>query len=79
MSKVIRDDTMSSIMTFLMAYISFYIAEFTPIATSGILTVIAVGLFWSAYGKTRIYFSSEHAVHTTWSFMQWISETLIFF
>ena len=78
MGKVIRDDTLSAMLTFLLAYISFYLAEFTFLKTSGILTVIAVGLFWSAFGKTKIYSESEHAVHTIWGFCQYIAETIIF-
>ena len=66
--KIIRDDVLTSCVTFITCYICFYIAEFTFLNVSGILSVVFLGLFMSAYGKTKIYPESEHAVHTIWSF-----------
>jgi hypothetical protein len=76
--KVIGDDTEVTWLTFVFAYICFYLAEFTFFHTSGILTVICLGLFWSAFGKTKIRPESEHAVHTVWCFVQYSADTLIF-
>jgi hypothetical protein len=66
--RIIRDDVLTSIVTFIVCYICFYIAEFTFVAVSGILSIVVLGLFMSANGKTKIYPESEHAVHTVWAF-----------
>lgn len=66
--RVIRDDVLTSTITFICCYIVFYFAEFTFFHVSGILAIVVLGLFMSAFGKTKIYPESEHAVHTVWSF-----------
>jgi len=76
--RVIRDDVLTTIITFVLCYILFWLAEFTFIHVSGILAIVSLGLFMSAFGKTNIYSESEHAVHTIWSFVQYACETLIF-
>jgi len=43
-----------AIITFFTCYLVFYVAEFTPIKVSGILALVVLGLFMSAYGKTSI-------------------------
>ena len=59
-------------------YLTFYLCEFTFFHTSGVLGVICLGLFWSAFGKTNIRPEIEHAVHTVWAFIQYSTDTLIF-
>lgn len=76
--RVIRDDVLTSTITFIACYIVFYFAEFTFFHVSGILAIVVLGLFMSAFGKTKIYPESEHAVHTVWSFAQYGCETIIF-
>ncbi|EGR27161.1 sodium hydrogen exchanger family protein, putative [Ichthyophthirius multifiliis] len=76
--RIIRDDVLTSTVTFIVCYICFYLAEFSFLAVSGILSIVVLGLFMSANGKTKIYPESEHAVHTVWSFAQYGCETLIF-
>ncbi|EGR34487.1 sodium hydrogen exchanger family protein, putative [Ichthyophthirius multifiliis] len=76
--RIIRDDVLTSTVTFIVCYICFYLAEFTFLAVSGILSIVVLGLFMSANGKVKIYPESEHAVHTVWSFAQYVCETLIF-
>ena len=76
--RVVGDDVQVTWLTFVFTYMCFYICEFTFFQTSGILGVICLGLFWSAFGKTKIRPESEHAVHTVWSFVQYAADTLIF-
>lgn len=52
--RVIRDEVLVSIITFLTCYLVFFIAEFTEVKVSGILALVVLGLFMSAYGKTSI-------------------------
>ena len=65
-------------LTFVFTYLAFYLAEFSFFHTSGLLTVVCLGLFWSAFGKTKIRPESEHAVHSVWAFVQYSADTLIF-
>ena len=76
--RIIRDEVLTVTVTFIFCYICFYLAEFTGLKVSGILSIVALGLFFSAFGKTSIYPMSEHAVHVCWSFAQYACETLIF-
>ena len=55
MKRIIRDDTLLINITFVGAYICFYIAEFTWVKVSGILAVVVLGLYMSAVGKKKIY------------------------
>lgn len=76
--RIIRDDVLASVLTFITCYISFYCSEFTFLGVSGILCIVSLGLFMSAFGKSKIYAESEHAIHTVWGFAQYSCETLIF-
>lgn len=78
MKKIIRDTVLSIIITFIITYLCFYIAEFTWVKVSGILSIVTLGLFFSAVGKRKIYPESEHALHNVWSTIQYGSESLIF-
>ncbi|KAL4508105.1 hypothetical protein ABPG72_021478 [Tetrahymena utriculariae] len=76
--RIIRDDVLTSTITFITCYFCFYFAEFTFLGVSGILSIVVLGLFMSAHGRTKIYPESEHSVHTVWSFVQYSCETIIF-
>ena len=56
----------------------FYVAESTYLKVSGILALVALGLYMTNSGKTRISAQSEHAVHHVWGYFGFIAETLIF-
>jgi len=64
--------------TIFTAYLVFFIAEVTPIHVSGILALVALGLYMTKSGKTRISAQSEHAVHHVWGYVGFIAETIIF-
>ena len=69
--RIIRDYVLSINVTFIGAYLTFYIAEFTWVKVSGILAVVTLGLYMSAVGKRKIYPESEHAMHHVWSYVQY--------
>jgi len=52
--RVIRDEILVSIISFITCYLVFYVAEFTEVKVSGILALVFLGFFMSAYGKTSI-------------------------
>lgn len=55
MKRIIRDPVLSINITFVAAYLCFYIAEFTWVKVSGILSIVVLGLYMSAVGKRKIY------------------------
>lgn len=67
--RLVRDDILTSIVTFIMCFLTFYVSEFTFFHVSGILAIVVLGLFMSAHGRTKIYPESEHSVHTVWAFI----------
>ena len=58
----------------------FYIAENVNLGfqISGIIALVALGLFMSAFGKTRISSEADHAVHVFWKYIVFCAETVIF-
>lgn len=60
------------------AYLIFYVAEFTPLHVSGILAIVAFGLYMSKTGKASISAVSEHSVHNVWGYIGFMAETVIF-
>lgn len=55
LKKIIRDTVLTVMITFLGTFLCFYIAEFTWVKVSGILSIVSLGLFFSAVGKLKIY------------------------
>jgi len=64
--------------TFLVPYVLFYTAESSGLKVSGILALVALGLYMSGFGKTRISSESDHAVHAFWGLLGFVAETMIF-
>jgi len=64
--------------TIYVCYLMFFLAESTELHVSGILALVALGLFMTKSGKTRISAESEHAVHHVWGYIGFMAETLIF-
>lgn len=64
--------------TIFSCYLMFFLAEGTSLHVSGILALVALGLFMTKQGKTRISAESEHAVHHVWGYIGFMAETLIF-
>ncbi|CAK93443.1 unnamed protein product (macronuclear) [Paramecium tetraurelia] len=76
--RILGDDIEVTWLTFVFTYFTFYWAEFEFFKTSGLLAVVGLGLFWCAYGRTRIRASVEHSVHAVWGFVQYSCDTLVF-
>lgn len=55
MKKIIRDSVLSIMITFIGTFLCFYVAEFTWVKVSGILSIVCLGLYFSAVGKRKIY------------------------
>lgn len=55
LKRIIRDSLLAINVTFVGAFLCFYIAEFTWVKVSGILAIVTLGLYMSAVGKRKIY------------------------
>ena len=64
--------------TFVYSYIIFYVAESEGVHVSGILALVALGLYMSRSGKTSISAASEHSLHSVWGYVGFVAETCIF-
>jgi NhaP-type Na+/H+ or K+/H+ antiporter len=64
--------------TIFVSYLTFYVAENTSLHVSGILALVALGLYMTNTGKTQISAESEHSVHHVWGFIGFLAETVIF-
>jgi NhaP-type Na+/H+ or K+/H+ antiporter len=60
------------------SYLIFFVAESTSVHVSGILAIVALGLYMTNTGKTRISAESEHSVHHVWGYVGFVAETIIF-
>ena len=78
--KIYNDEILVVNVTFISCYMLFFIAEFVDLGVkiSGIIALVSLGLFMSAFGKTRINAESEHSVHTFWKYTVYCAETIIF-
>lgn len=83
LKEIFNDEILVTNITFISGFITFFLAETVcaemGIMVSGIMSLIALGLFMSAFGKTRINPETDHALHTFWNFACYIAETIIFF
>lgn len=60
------------------SYLIFFLAESTSLHVSGILAIVALGLYMTRSGKTRFSAESEHSVHHVWGYIGFVAETVIF-
>eukprot|EP00753_Platysulcus_tardus_P007775 PLAT15481.1.p1 GENE.PLAT15481.1~~PLAT15481.1.p1 ORF type:complete len:1352 (-),score=644.53 PLAT15481.1:882-4937(-) len=64
--------------TVLVSYLTFYVAEATQLHVSGVLAVVAMGLYMSARGRTAISPVSEQTMEHFWAIVGYIANTLVF-
>lgn len=64
--------------TIFSGYLLFFLAESTTLHVSGILAIVAFGLYMTRSGKTRISAESESSVHHVWGYIGFLAETVIF-
>lgn len=81
--KMFNDELLVVNVTLVCGFIAFFIAESLlermGYMVSGIMTLVSLGCFMAAFGKTRINPEADHAVHTFWNFIVYAAETVIFF
>ena len=59
-------------------YILFYTAEHHSVHVSGILALVAMGLYMTNIGRMGISTESEKAIEHIWHYIGFVAETLIF-
>lgn len=77
LKQITRDYTLSIAITFIASYLLFFAAE-TQIFVSGILSLVALGLFVSAYGKSKIDTKTEDRLRSVWAWVQHAAETIVY-
>lgn len=75
--RIMRDHSLVIMITFVSAYLIFVIAE-EFIHVSGILAIVSFGIYLSNTAKLSLRHEIDHSVHTVWSFIAFLLETLIF-
>jgi len=78
LSRVHNDAVREMNATVFTAYLLFYVAESTKLHVSGILAIVALGLYMTTSGKTNISSESMHTVHGIWGYVGFVAETVIF-
>jgi len=78
LDKIMKDSTLGITITVGMAYLVFFLCEELPVQFSGILGLVTLGLYMSAFGKVKISARIEHTLHSVIGWTQYVAETLIF-
>lgn len=81
-NKLYNDEILVVNITLMGGFIAFFLAE-TVLeemgwAISGIMSIISIGVFMAAVGRTKINPEVEHNVHAFWHFLVFGAETTIF-
>ena len=78
--KIFNDHVLVVNITFFSCYLLYFMAENFDfgIKLSGIIALVAFGLFMAAFGRSRISRESNHAVHAFWTYVVYCAETVIF-
>lgn len=78
LKRIIRDHTLSIIITIIGSYLSFYICEFTWLKFGGVAAVVIQGLYLAAVVKRKIYPESEQALDLVWSTLSYSAMTVLY-
>merc|ERR1719261_455244 len=68
---------METTVTLSVSYLCFFVAEFW-LKVSGVLALVALGLWYSYIGRTFISPECEHFVAEFWEIMAYLANTLVF-
>eukprot|EP00354_Favella_ehrenbergii_P005389 CAMPEP_0170454136 /NCGR_PEP_ID=MMETSP0123-20130129/2489_1 /TAXON_ID=182087 /ORGANISM="Favella ehrenbergii, Strain Fehren 1" /LENGTH=343 /DNA_ID=CAMNT_0010716749 /DNA_START=444 /DNA_END=1476 /DNA_ORIENTATION=- len=79
LSRLHNEPILEANLTLCLPYILFYVSEHPAVHVSGILALVACGLYMTTNrGRTHISSESEEAIHHIWSYFGFAAETLIF-
>ena len=78
LSRIHNQPIMEANVTVCMPYILFYTAEHHSVHVSGILALVAMGLYMTNIGRMGISTESVKAIEHIWHYIGFVAETLIF-
>lgn len=78
--KIFNDEILVLNITIISCYMVFFVAEHVSFGfrMSGILALVSLGLFMSAFGRTRISHEADRTIHEFWEYVVYAGETVIF-
>ncbi|XP_061367084.1 sodium/hydrogen exchanger 8 [Gastrolobium bilobum] len=74
---IFNDTVIEISLTLAVSYIAYFTAQ-EGAAVSGVLTVMALGMFYSAFARTAFKGESQQSLHHFWEMIAYIANTLIF-
>ncbi|XP_027344134.1 sodium/hydrogen exchanger 8 isoform X2 [Abrus precatorius] len=74
---IFNDTVIEIALTFAVSYIAYFTAQ-EGADVSGVLTVMSLGMFYSAFAKTAFKGESQQSLHHFWEMIAYIANTLIF-
>ena len=76
-----RNDAILTLnITVVSCYILYFTAEYVDLGIhiSGIMSLVSMGLYMAAFGKTHISVDAKAIVHNFWKIYIFVAETIIF-
>ncbi|XP_022638978.1 sodium/hydrogen exchanger 7 isoform X2 [Vigna radiata var. radiata] len=74
---IFNDTVIEIALTFAVSYIAYFTAQ-EGSGVSGVLTVMSLGMFYSAFARTAFKGESQQSLHHFWEMIAYIANTLIF-
>ncbi|XP_058731195.1 sodium/hydrogen exchanger 8-like [Vicia villosa] len=74
---IFNDTVIEISLTLAVSYIAYYTAQESA-DVSGVLTVMSLGMFYSAFARTAFKGESQQSLHHFWEMIAYIANTLIF-
>ncbi|XP_047250234.1 sodium/hydrogen exchanger 8 [Capsicum annuum] len=74
---IFNDTVIEISLTLAVSYVSYFTAQ-QGVDISGVLTVMTLGMFYSAVAKTAFKGESQQSLHHFWEMVSYIANTLIF-
>ncbi|KAK7359534.1 hypothetical protein VNO77_01495 [Canavalia gladiata] len=74
---IFNDTVIEIALTFAVSYIAYFTAQ-EGSDVSGVLTVMSLGMFYSAFARTAFKGESQQSLHHFWEMIAYIANTLIF-
>ncbi|XP_024361415.1 sodium/hydrogen exchanger 8 isoform X2 [Physcomitrium patens] len=75
--RVFNDTVIEITLTLTASYMAFFVAEESA-SVSGVLTVMTVGIFFTAFARTAFTGESAQSMHHFWEMISYIANTLVF-
>lgn len=76
-TRILKDNKLIIGITMFATHLLFYFSEMV-FNVSGILALVTFGVYLGTFGRVHLTNQNDHAVHTVWSFIGFLLETLIF-